>query len=158
MATTTPKACPAIALAAAVATLAITVPSGQPVPKTTEGAHAAHSAEQLIVRARPGVTTGRLRESMAARGLSLGRHIPHTELFAVRTNGQVPAAAIASLADAAAVAEAKPDYQRRAADVPNDPYFAAAPYLTTIRIPEAWGLSKGSAGVVIAVVDSGVSA
>ncbi len=40
--------------------------------------------------------------------------------------------------------------------VPNDPDYAAQPYLPRIRAPEAWDLAIGSARVVIAVVDSGV--
>src|SRR5947199_10403353 len=65
-------------------------------------ARAAYSADQIVVRAQSGVTLARLRVDLAARELSLGRRIPHTRLFAVRTNGRTPTAAV-SLAKGAAV-------------------------------------------------------
>lgn len=80
-------------------------------------------------------------------------------LYAVRTNGRSPATAIRSLAHAALVAMAMPNYVRRASAVPNDPYFALGePYLRTIRMPQAWDLSHGSMSVTIAIVDTGVTA
>jgi type VII secretion-associated serine protease mycosin len=120
---------------------------------------AAHSAEEIIVQARTGVDTARLRDGLAARGLTLARRIPHTRFFAVRTHGQSPSAAIQSLADSSSVAEAEPDYVRHALDVPNDPYFGSseAAYLAAVRMPQAWDVSHGSSGVTIAVVDSGVT-
>lgn len=40
---------------------------------------------------------------------------------------------------------------------PNDPDFATKqPWLTTMKLQEAWDVSKGSASVIIAIVDSGV--
>src|SRR5207247_7746182 len=120
-------------------------------------ARAAYSADQIVVRAQSGVTLARLRVDLAARELSLGRRIPHTRLFAVRTNGRAPTAAV-SLAKGAAVTAASLDYVRHAFETPNDPYFASAEsYLETIRAPEAWDISHGSHAVTIAVVDSGVS-
>jgi subtilisin family serine protease len=55
-------------------------------------------------------------------------------------------------------AAAQPDHLLHAFDTPNDPYFATAgAYLSAIRLPQAWDISHGSLGVVIAVPDSGVS-
>ena len=52
-----------------------------------------------------------------------------------------------------------PNYVRHAFEVPNDPYYLSAePYLGTVRLPQAWDVSHGSNGVVIAVVDTGVTA
>jgi hypothetical protein len=145
-------------LAAALTALAIAVPTAEPVPNKTEVVQAVYQADEIIVRARPGVSAARLRQGLAARGLSLGRRIPHTRLFAVRTNGRSPAAAIDLLSDASLVADATPNYLRRAFETPNDPYFALAqPYLDTIRMRQAWDLSHGSRAVTIAVVDTGVT-
>jgi serine protease len=53
---------------------------------------------------------------------------------------------------------AGPNYVRHAFDLPNDPYFASAePYFGTVRLPQAWDLSHGSNGLVIAVLDTGVT-
>ena len=119
----------------------------------------ASAADAIVVRARPGVGTSRLRADLAARGLSLVRHIPHTDLFAVRTDGRSPAGAIRALAGDHRVAGAMPDYVRHAFEVPNDPYFESAEtYFSTLRLPQAWDLSHGSAGLILAVVDTGVTA
>ena len=120
---------------------------------------AAYAADAIVVRARPGVGAARLSADLAPRGLSLDRHIPHTNLFVVRTHGRSPAAAIRSLASNPHVAAAMPDYIRHAFEVPNDPYFEPSEsYLTTVRLPQAWDVSHGSAGLIIAVVDTGVTA
>jgi subtilisin family serine protease len=130
----------------------------EPFSADTEVARAGYSADTIIVRARPGASTSALRQSLAARGLSLGRRIPHTRLFAVHTNGRSSALAVRSLAYADAVATATLNYVRHAFDVPNDPYFASGqPYLAAIRMPQAWDLSHGSRGVTIAVLDTGVT-
>ena len=122
------------------------------------GQRAAPSPAQIVVRTRPGVDTERLRDDLAARGLSLGGRIPHTRLFSVRTHGRSPTAAIRSLAGEPTLAAAMPDYVRHAFEVPNDPYFDIAEgYLTTVRMPQAWDLSHGSTGTIVAVVDTGVT-
>jgi len=38
---------------------------------------------------------------------------------------------------------------------PNDPQFANQGFLNTIRAPQAWDITKGSADVVVAIIDSG---
>jgi len=116
------------------------------------------SSSRIVVRGRPGITTASLRKALLARGLSLGSRIPHTRLFAVRTNGRSPASAIGALGRSALVTGATPDYVRHAFDTPNDPYFESAEsYFDTIRVPQAWDLSHGSRAITIAVVDTGVA-
>jgi subtilisin family serine protease len=122
-------------------------------------ARPASSAHDVVLRARAGVGVARLRDTLAARGLSLGRRIPHTDIFDVRTNGRSRAAAIRSLDASGVVTAATPNYVRHAFDLPNDPYFASSEtYLETLRAPQAWDLSHGSPRVTIAVVDTGVTA
>jgi serine protease len=120
---------------------------------------ATYSAERIVVRVRPGVDAARLRGALAARGLSLGTRIPHTRLFTARTHGRSPAAAIRSLSGEPTVAAAVPDYVRHAFEIPNDPFFELGEgYLTTVRLPQAWDISHSSGSVIIAVVDTGVTA
>jgi subtilisin family serine protease len=119
----------------------------------------AYAADSILVRARPDVDASQLRSDLAAQGLAVVRHIPHTDLFAVQTHGRSPAAAIRSLAGERHVAAAMPNYIRQAFDVPNDPYFESSEgYLATVRLPQAWDVIHGSPGVIIAVVDTGVTA
>jgi len=124
-------------------------------PAATAGTRTDHV---ILIRARPSVGVTQLQAQLAARGLSVSGHVPHTRLYAVRTNGQSTAAAVDLAADENGVAEAMPNYVRHAFEVPNDPYFELAEsYFTTIRLPQAWDLSHGSPGFVIAVLDTGVA-
>src|SRR5437016_946963 len=122
--------------------------------------HAARvaSPSQIVVRARPRISTARLRKALLGRGLSLETRIPHTQLFEVRTNGRSPTSAIRTLVRSASVTAATLNYLRHAFDTPNDPYFESAEsYFDTIRMPQAWDLSHGSRAITIAVVDTGVT-
>ena len=57
------------------------------------------------------------------------------------------------------ISVAGPHYVRHAFDLPNDPFFESSePYFGTVRLPQAWDLSHGSNGLVIAVLDTGVTA
>jgi len=40
--------------------------------------------------------------------------------------------------------------------IPDDPYFAISWHAATMELPQAWSYSRGSVGVVVAVVDTGV--
>jgi subtilisin family serine protease len=48
------------------------------------------------------------------------------------------------------------DYYAHTAAVPNDPSYVSQWHLPRIHSPEAWGVTTGSASVVVAVLDSGV--
>ncbi len=45
-----------------------------------------------------------------------------------------------------------------AAFIPDDPYFATSWHATTIGLPNAWSISRGSSSVTVAIIDSGVMA
>ena len=153
----TPTTRKIVIAAAMAAVLAIASPTRRPHPRKTEAAPAA-AVDEIIVGLQPGVSGARLREDLAARGLSLRGRITHTNVVSVATNGREPAAAIRSLDDAATVVDATPNYVRRALEVPDDPYMGSAmAYLDAIRMTQAWDLSHGAGDVTIAVVDTGVS-
>jgi subtilisin family serine protease len=136
-------------IAAVLAFLSLAWPTGQAV---------ADSGGKIVVRVRPGTSDAALRSDLAAHGLLLGRHIPHTRDYAVGTPRLAPADAVRVVRDDRLVAAAEPDHLLHEFEVPNDPYVATAgSYLSTIRLPQAWDVSHGSLGVVIAVVDTGVS-
>ncbi|NIK54742.1 S8 family serine peptidase [Kribbella shirazensis] len=52
------------------------------------------------------------------------------------------------------------NYKRRATAVPNDEYYGTdqAAYLNTVRMPQAWDLSKSTGSQIVAVLDTGVDA
>ena len=122
------------------------------------GPAAADRGGRIVVRARPGTSEARLRRDLEARGLSLVQHIPHTRLFSAVARNLTRVAALRNVRGDRLVAAAEPDHVLHAFETPNDPYFATAgSYLSTIRLPQAWDVSHGSLGVVVAVVDTGVT-
>ncbi len=67
-------------------------------------------------------------------------------------------AVIRELEDDPLVEYAELNYRFDITVTPNDPYFNSQQWaLTKIYAPSAWDVEKGSAGVVIAIVDTGVS-
>ncbi|NIK62300.1 S8 family serine peptidase [Kribbella shirazensis] len=59
-----------------------------------------------------------------------------------------------------AVEVASLSYRRRIAAVPNDPYYGSVQqaYLNTVRVPQAWDLTKSTGSQIVAVLDTGVDA
>lgn len=54
------------------------------------------------------------------------------------------------------VKSADPNFIRRISASANDPQFSLQWHYFLINLPQAWGVTTGSAGVIVAVVDSGV--
>lgn len=56
------------------------------------------------------------------------------------------------------------NYKRRITAAPNDPYYPVvggegqATYLNTVRVPQAWDLSKSTGNQIVAVLDTGIDA
>lgn len=67
-------------------------------------------------------------------------------------------AAMASLEGLREVRWSEPNFIRQTLAAPNDPYYAHQWNLTAINLPKAWQRTTGSAGVVVAVVDTGILA
>jgi len=51
---------------------------------------------------------------------------------------------------------AEPNYELAAMAIPNDPQYSQQWALPKIRLPQAWAITKGSANITIAVIDTGV--
>ena len=68
------------------------------------------------------------------------------------------AARIAAGGDAIGARGVEPDAVVRAARVPDDPmYVRQARYLEVVHAPAAWEVSTGGAGVLIAIIDTGIA-
>ncbi len=79
------------------------------------------------------------------------------ELRVVRlTAGTSVSQALADLRDDPRVLEASPDYVMSVDALPNDPRYGSLYGLSVIAAPAAWDVTTGSAGVSVAVIDTGI--
>ncbi|HZX02650.1 S8 family serine peptidase [Kribbella sp.] len=79
----------------------------------------------------------------------------------VKLTGDLPARDLLKKVEAdPAVELASLSYRRQVAAVPNDPYFASTQqaYLNTVRVPQAWDVSKSTGNQIVAVLDTGIDA
>ncbi|MFJ4290016.1 MprA protease, GlyGly-CTERM protein-sorting domain-containing form [Cupriavidus sp. NPDC089707] len=151
-----------------------------PAPRSPPSASAPAYTGQIIVRWRDGTSSVTGKESAASATSPLQQLRERTGIAATlrRPMGgnmdllQVPdelatdpEAAAARLRQDPRVADAVPDRWLRLHDtLPNDPEFRAnQPYLLGtgtavggVNLPRAWDRTRGSSGIVIAVVDTGV--
>ncbi len=98
----------------------------------------------------------KMRHAPFAKGKPGTPHpLARVRIIKLQPGEDVPEAA-ARLSALPSVAYAHPNYITRAAFSPNDILFSTEQYgPQTIRLPEAWDLTVGRGGVVVAVADSG---
>jgi hypothetical protein len=98
----------------------------------------------VIARFRPGVSESTTRAAAAKQGLRVLRPVGPNGDVLVATQGKSPAEAVARLRADRRVETADPNYERRAAVVPDDPRFVNAeqPYLNNLGMLSAWVLSR----------------
>ena len=96
----------------------------------------------------------------AAAGVeSLGYAVRRSlaDVHALEVSGPADDASVLRIEALPGVRYAEPVASVRAADMPPDPLFGDQyGYLSAVNAPAAWDISKGSAGVIVAVVDTGV--
>jgi thermitase len=118
--------------------------------------HARQAAEyspgDVIVRWRDGISHALLSELHASIVDELGD--PAVVLLRVPEGTEL--ATVAYLASRKEVVWAQPNYLRHAGATPNDPIFGQQWGMQRIQAPQAWDVTTGSPGVIVAIVDTGV--
>ena len=161
-------------LLATVAALAL-VPPAQAVtasqPPPGSAGESTFVPGELLVRFERGVNGTERGELRRDQGLLFERNLPLPGVQLVQTDGKPVAAAAAALEREQGVAYAEPNYIYRTSAIPNDPGFdqlwglnstgqAVAGTSGTpdadVDAPEAWDVTTGAAGTVVAVVDTGL--
>ncbi len=146
-------------------------PLGQPRSAPTPAAASAESPSspaaqpriapgRLIVRFRAGSTTEAVERAVAAGALEEIAELPAAGARVVRVPDGQEHEVAARLRANPAVEYAEPDYvAHRTAPVPGDPLYASSQAdLPRVGIEAAWEVTVGSAGVLVAVLDQGISA
>ena len=112
----------------------------------------------VLVKRKANVPPGAFRAGLAAAGFPSAEALAVPQWWRVPVSpGEDPEALAARLRRRPDVETAEVDRPVRIAFTPNDPYYG--PYqwnLPKIRAPQAWDVVTGTAGVWIAIVDTGV--
>lgn len=139
-------------------------------------ASAAEYTDRLIVKMRAPLSSVQIHTIMSANQASTLSHVAGVQLAAVRVmSGGAQVVRLpqtVTVAEAQAVAErlqndtgveyAEPDHIRRPMLVPNDTSYSSYQWNLNgtygIQAPAAWDITTGSTGVVVAVLDTGITA
>ena len=116
--------------------------------------------DEVLVRFRPGAPLARRNAIVGATGGRVLRRLEELNVHRVRVaSGSSVASAIAAFRLQSDVLSAEPNFIRQIALTTNDPYWADGTLwgLRKIQADGAWGLSTGSATVVVADIDTGVN-
>ena len=132
-------------------------------PLARAESRASYVPGELLVRFRSGTTASERSASLAVEGARSAGNVgvPRLSLVKLPRGASVPETA-AALEQDPDVLYAEPNHVRSLSDLPNDPMFGqlwglSQPSDKDIDAPSAWNQTTGDAGVVVAVVDSGVS-
>lgn len=115
---------------------------------------------QILIKPKASMSEAALNAILTFRGASQKGSVPAIGVRII----EVPAAAaehlLAALQRNADVEYAEPDYTAEALGTANDPYFTQGSqwHLAKIQAPAAWDVTTGDSNIVVAVVDSGVTA
>ncbi len=133
-------------------------PYRAPVASTHQSSKAEFEPNAVVVKFKKQTTT-------SARKAAVAKYRATTEdsvsSDVVKLKGDLPAQDLLKKVKAdPAVEVAALNYKRRIAAVPNDTYYGSdqSTYLNTVRIPQAWDLSKSAGSQIVAVLDTGVDA
>ncbi len=135
-----------------------TLADSAPPPAAHAQAASASRGPGVLVKRKGDVPPGAFRAGLAAAGF------PGAEALAVPRwwripvpPGEDPEALAARLRRRPDIETAEVDRPVRIAFTPNDPYYGSYQWnLPKIRAPQAWDVITGTAGVWIAIVDTGV--
>jgi thermitase len=115
-----------------------------------------HVQEQILVKPKWAAAESEVQALFASHGAA---QVGAIEQINVRVL-HVPAArletVLAALQKNPNIEFAEPDYLVAPALVPNDTYYSHEWHLPKIQAPQAWDITVGNSGVIIAILDSGV--
>ncbi len=127
-------------------------------PATHQSAKAEFEPNTVVVKFKQKATTS-ARKSAVARARATTEDSVASDIVTLK--GDLPATDLLKKVQAdPSVAVASLNYKRRIMATPNDTYYAGdqRTYLNTVRVPQAWDLSKSAGSQIVAVLDTGVDA
>jgi subtilisin family serine protease len=115
-------------------------------------------ADEVLVKFTSGVESIRAQELNSGMGCTIVKKIAKINVFRLRIPPSATVAdMIAAYMEKADVEYAEPNYFVHALSVtPDDPYYGLQWHLPKMKAGNAWGETKGSRNVTVAVLDTGV--
>lgn len=123
-------------------------------------APAAQEFVQILVKPKASMTEATLESLIKIRGAEQLGSVAALDVRIIRVPAIASAQLLTALQHHNDVEYAEPDFTAEALGTANDPYFTQGSqwHLAKIQAPAAWDITTGSTQVVVAVVDSGVTA
>jgi serine protease len=121
-------------------------------------AKAEYEPNAVMVKFKKKASTSARKAAVSRYGATADQSVTST---IVKLTGKVSAPELLKKVKADPTVElASLNYKRHIAAVPNDEYYGTdqAAYLNTVRMPQAWDLSKSTGSQIVAVLDTGVDA
>jgi type VII secretion-associated serine protease mycosin len=113
--------------------------------------------QTVLVRFRVGTDPGDRAAAVDASGGRIGAPIRGTGFSLVRRDDASPTQLLGRLRRDPQVAEAVPNFIRRAQEDPNDAsLWPRQASFDAVRLPQAWSIAHGSTATKVAIVDTGV--
>jgi serine protease len=132
---------------------AFNVPARQLAP-----AAEAYDPHSVLVKFSPKATSSARKSVLAKHNSRQAATLATDDYVTVTSNGAAPDL-LKKLKAEPSVELASLNYIRKADATPNDEYYASDQgYLSTIRMPQAWDISKSAGTQTVAVLDTGVDA
>ncbi|HTY13051.1 MAG TPA: S8 family peptidase [Candidatus Omnitrophota bacterium] len=114
------------------------------------------AAGRILVKFKPAVSASSINSINQIAGASVVTRLPEVGAMEISSGATVDQLLAAYKADPN-VEYAEPDFiYPPMSTIPNDTYFSRQWGLVNIKAPQAWDIQKGSASVIIAILDSGV--
>lgn len=120
-----------------------------------QGATVSYRPGAVLVSFKPGAAKSG-RAALAQEGLEVTQEIPELRVVSVGVPVGQEEAMAQSLSRQSDVAYAELDYLASAQAIPNDPIYDRQWGLAKTGAPQAWDITTGTGGPIVAVVDSGV--
>ncbi|MEV6892802.1 S8 family serine peptidase [Kribbella sp. NPDC051137] len=128
-------------------------------PPFAAGKHKAeYDAHSVMVKFKPKASAANRRATVSRYGATAEDPVASN---AVKLTSDLPAPELLKKVKADPTVElASLNYKRYISAVPNDEYYGTdqKAYLNTVRMPQAWDLSKSTGSQIVAVLDTGVDA
>lgn len=118
----------------------------------------AYVAGQLIVQRASSADPDDVSKLFKTHGVSVKREIPSLKVHILTVAEPAADAVMKALAKSGKFTFVERDGHAHSSAIPNDPSYSSQWHLAQMNAAGAWGITTGSSGVTIAMVDSGVDA